>query len=236
MKIVAISDTHGNVFQDKIPECDLLIHAGDISPARDHNYHFQKQWFTDVFVPSLSLCPAKHIIFVGGNHDFYLHELYKNNDEKSFRDILPENVTYLRDSTVNINGLKIHGIPWVTNLRNWAFNLKNEDEEFDRYQYIPSGLDILVSHAPANSYCDTILEYNETENLGSKTLKFQIHNKKPKLVLTGHIHSANHNIEKIMVENVDINFRCVSIVDESYSIHYKPFVFEYDEQKGFVYE
>lgn len=237
MKIVAISDTHGQLFHDKVPECDLLIHAGDISPARDHTVSFQKQWFLDSFIPSLSLVTAKQIVFVGGNHDFYLHDLYKNLNEDSFREKLPEHVYYLRDSFINIEGLKIYGIPWVINLNNWAFNLKSSDAEYERYMHIPDDIDILVSHGPAKGYCDTILEYNETEKLGSPVLANQILEKKPKLVLSGHIHSANHNIEKMIgpdIQNpLDINLRCVSLLDESYSLHYEPFVFEYDKERGF---
>lgn len=229
MKIVAISDTHGNIFHDKIPECDLLIHAGDICPVDNHSLYFQKQWVQDNFIPDLNLIPAKKIIFIAGNHDFYFQSLFKENLEDEFRSSLPQNVVYLRDNMVDVDGVQIFGSPWIINLRNWAFNLKNEQEELERYMHIPRDLDILVTHGPAKGYCDTILEYNRTERLGSSVLANEILEKKPKFVLSGHIHSANHNIEKMIGPDInnplDISLRCVSLLDESYSLHYEPYVF-----------
>jgi Icc-related predicted phosphoesterase len=235
VKLVAISDTHGQLFHDKVPECDILIHCGDVSPARDHSIQFQKIWLYDNFISSLPLVPAKHIVFVGGNHDFYLYNLYKNKLEEELIEKLPSNVHYLRDSEITLEGIKIYGSPWVENLSNWAFNLNGENEKINTYSMIPEGLDILVSHAPAFKYCDTIMEYNDTENLGSKYLAVEVAKKKPKLVLTGHIHSGNHKIENMIGKDINnpdnIKFRCVSLLDESYSLHYEPFVFQYDVEK-----
>ena len=67
MKIVHISDSHGAKYHTKleIPECDVLIHSGDIggrtSPTEVQEFlaWFEKQ-------------PAKKRIFVAGNHDICL--------------------------------------------------------------------------------------------------------------------------------------------------------------------
>lgn len=239
MKIVAVSDTHGQPFADQIPECDLLIHCGDISPTVDHSIYFQKSWYFDTFVPELKKIPAKNIVFVGGNHDFYLYDAYVGRVEDQIRKALPPHVKYLRDSEFVIDGLKIYGTPWVTNLRRWAFNLKTMIDERNAYSTMPNDVDILVSHAPANKYCDTILEYGETDNLGSKGLIEAIAKNKPKLVLSGHIHSANHNLERMIGPDFDnplnIQFRCVSLLDESYKYHYPPFVFNYTKENGLTF-
>jgi Icc-related predicted phosphoesterase len=222
MKIVAISDTHGKAFVDKIPECDILLHCGDISPVYDHSIHFQKQWFQDTFIPSLKNIPAKHIVFIGGNHDFYLFETYKNKTEKDIHNILPQNVHYLRDSSVTINKIKIHGTPWIPNLNNWAF-YANDSQANEHFKLISKSVDILISHGPAFGFCDTILEYKETERLGSDPLLKNILRARPKVVLCGHIHSGNHNREIISTGNKDsICFFNVSLLNEQYDFEYEP--------------
>ena len=223
MKIVAISDTHGRDFGPLIPECDTLLIGGDISPTTFHDLEFQKQWLFDTFIPYLKDIPAKNIVFIAGNHDFYLYKLYTEYNEISLRDKLPENIFYLRDSFVKIDNVKIYGTPWVINLKNWAFNLKSKTDERYTYDLVTNDVDILLSHAPAYNFCDTILEYNEVIPLGSRLLFESIKAKRPRLVLNGHIHSASHEPKNIL----GTEFRCISLLDEKYQIHYKPYVFDY---------
>ena len=237
MKISATSDTHGHAFWEHIPECDLCIIGGDISPnIADHSVNFQRQWTLDTFIPDLAKVPAKYKVFIAGNHDFYLYELYKNSQEDTLRNILPPNVFYLRDSMVELEGVRIYGTPWVTNLHRWAFNLKDYYRERKKYSDIPDNVDILVSHAPAYKYCDTIKEYDEIECLGSEGLIQAIDRRKPKMVLTGHIHSANHEFETFLGfysnPQLNVKIKCVSLLDESYKIKYPPFVFNYTKEEG----
>lgn len=233
MKIVIISDTHGQDFVDQIPECDLLLHCGDISPdpAWTGNwndfvssvYDFQENWINNVlikdFIPRLK---AKHFAFIAGNHDFYLESLMKNKAEDFFRSKLPDNCSYLRDTLLQINGIKIWGTPWVTNLTRWAFNEK-EGKLIYKYSNMPENLDILLTHSPAKGYCDTIKEHKETEHLGSSSLRNIIYAKHPKWVFNGHIHSGEHSPS---FANVSINTKFVnaSLLNESYEFHYPPFV------------
>lgn len=74
MKIIALSDQHGH-FPD-VPECDLLIVAGDncidffggvpanVDPER------QKHWFETKWLAWRLRQPAKHCVVTWGNHDF----------------------------------------------------------------------------------------------------------------------------------------------------------------------
>ena len=50
----------------------------------------------------------------------------------------------------------------------------------------------------------------------------EIVEKKPKYVLSGHIHSGDH----VLQEYAGTKYANVSILDESYSIKYKPLTFE----------
>ena len=66
MKIVAISDLHGQL--PTVPECDLLLIAGDICPVHNHKLFYQDIWLRSVFAAWLRQQRAKRIIGVWGNH------------------------------------------------------------------------------------------------------------------------------------------------------------------------
>lgn len=237
-KIICIADSHGQSFHHLIPECDILIHAGDILPDGG----WQTTYAETKLIEELKKCPAKNIVFVAGNHCHYFENIFKTGREKRFRDLLPKNVHYLRDSGVTIDGLSFWGTPWVVNLSRWAFSKAspNDDGAIDPrydesndlrriYSDIPENLDFLISHGPAYGFCDQILEYNLKDHLGCKPLTEAILQKKPKYVISGHIHSANHNGETIK-HSLDglskTELYCASILDERYEIKYSPKVFE----------
>lgn len=232
-KIVVTSDSHGKIFHDKIPECDIFIHCGDISPISDHSFYYQQQWFYNDFLEQLKEVPAKKIIFIGGNHDHFLAEIKKSKRNDEIKNALPDNVIYLCGETTKIDNIKIFGSPYVV-LPKWGrqgfpvWNFAQSDDSLKSiYNDIENGTDIVISHCPCYGFCDTILEHGETEHLGSESLTNKIRTIKPKYFFNGHIHSANHNEEKIIH---DINtqestkFYCTSLLNESYGIHYKPLI------------
>lgn len=238
MKIQCISDTHGSYFVDKVEECDILLMAGDISPVQgDHSYAAQRAWFMHDFVNNHLIElqeKAKHIVFVGGNHDTYLYDVnMSDGNSDRINEQLPDNVHYLCDEQVEIDGIKIYGTPWCV-LPSWArkgppvWNFARSNEELaDIYAKIPDGMDFVLSHSPAYGYCDAITDLSvmrhvkdvfgdQPEHLGSKALKVKMFNmqKPPKYLISGHIHSA----ERVFIDytNISVKFACVSILDESY--------------------
>lgn len=234
MKIIAISDTHGEMFVNNIPECDILLHCGDISPVKDHSLIYQREWLFNSFIPKLSLIPAKNIVFIAGNHDYFLYHSSVNRKNHIIKEKLPKNVHYLCDESVDINGITIHGTPWSV-LPTWArkgfpvWNFAERDNVLaNTYVNIPLDLDILITHGPAYGFSDTIMEYNKLENLGSKSLTAALLKAKPKYVFSGHIHSANHNIQHLYHDAQDqaTKLACVSLLDEGYQMNYP--VFELD--------
>src|SRR5262249_33524902 len=72
MKVVAVSDLHGNL--PAIPPCDLLLLAGDITPVRDHRLAHQAEWLDTTFRAWLNQVPARKVIGVAGNHDFIFQQ------------------------------------------------------------------------------------------------------------------------------------------------------------------
>lgn len=63
MRIVCISDTHGLHDEVKVPDGDILIHAGD------HCNH-GRQSEVRRFDAWMAKQPHKHKIFIAGNHDW----------------------------------------------------------------------------------------------------------------------------------------------------------------------
>jgi 3',5'-cyclic AMP phosphodiesterase CpdA len=62
-RIVCISDTHNFHEQIRIPDGDILIHAGDATNRGTvEEIVFFNQWFCRL--------PHRHKIFVAGNHDW----------------------------------------------------------------------------------------------------------------------------------------------------------------------
>lgn len=227
IKIACASDIHGNLPRDISKGNDILILAGDLSPATNHSIPFQEIWTEYTFLPwcekQIKNSIAKDVVFIFGNHDFYGEELMQNGKENDFRNRLPEHVHYLRDSSVTLHGINIYGTPFQPRFYDWAWNEDDNDECIGKHFEKIQPCDILVSHGPCFGYNDTV-EFRKTEHLGSKILLKHVHRVKPKLLIAGHLHSANHSIEKIMHDDGTYTESVVvSILDEGYQVFYNVF-------------
>jgi DNA repair exonuclease SbcCD nuclease subunit len=208
----------------------------------DHSFYTQQNWFLNDFIAELQECKAKakHIVFIGGNHDTYLAEVsISDGNSRRINNQLPDDVHYLCDESIELDGIKIYGTPWCV-LPPWArsggpvWNFARRDEALSAiYQDIPDGVDILLTHGPAYRFCDAILDDKTLEKqqstwdtsgspepLGSKALFLAISElkQKPKYVLSGHIHSAKRDYEIYQPEvpGDKVKFSCCSILNEEY--------------------
>jgi len=140
MKICAISDTHGNHRQLQIPACDLIIFAGDFSNFGEERIVVDfNSWAATLSAP---------MIAIAGNHDKTLET--NPHVMESFLG----NVTYLRDSIVDFQGLKIYGSPMSPKVGNWAFGYRIGEEAKRCWQKVPDDIDILVTHGPPEGILD----------------------------------------------------------------------------------
>lgn len=202
MRIVAVSDLHTNL--PEIPPCDLLIIAGDVCMGFGNTPAMQREWLRTFFYDWLKEVPAKNIVLTAGNHDFAFQEGIVGS--------LPGNVLIDKGmSFINEDEEKWHiwGSPW-TRGGYWAYELSNEkalDEKWDR---IPEGTDIIVTHMPPYGSGDG-------KGLGSMGLTDRILKIKPKLVVCGHIHPGygEYKIGDTLVVNA-------ALVNNSYQIVRKP--------------
>lgn len=190
MKITFISDTHTQHKKIELPGGDILIFSGDFMGSGYRVYEAQSflKWFSEQ--------PYKYKIFIAGNHDRYC----ENNPElfeALVDDYVEQNVIYLKDDLIKVEGLKIYGTPWQPYFCNWAFNIPESDRLISLYQNIPEDLDILITHCPPYNILDKSHDYrNGEEPLGSKELEtvlLELGEHRPKVHCFGHIHGDGGN-------------------------------------------
>jgi Icc-related predicted phosphoesterase len=171
-RIVAIADTHNRHAQLDLPAGDVLIHAGDLT-GRGTLRELEQvaDW--------LRAQPHRHKVVVAGNHDFALQR------QPAQAKALFHGLHLLEDDAVQLDGLRIWGSPWQPWFHDWAFNLRRGPEIDAKWQLIPAGVDVLVTHGPPHGYGDVVYR---GDRVGCEDLTKHLDRVKPRLHLFGHIH------------------------------------------------
>lgn len=184
MQITCISDTHN--FHDKLilPNGgDIILHAGDLTESgtkRELKLFFE--WFSKL--------PFKNKICIAGNHDFFLEKA----SQEEIDNIIPNNVHYLKESSVVLNGIKFWGSPYIPFEQSWAFT-KSHYEIERHWSQIPKDTDVLITHIPPKGILD---ESSQQLEIGCPSLRKEVKLKKPKVHVFGHIHE---NYGKVRLRN-----------------------------------
>jgi predicted MPP superfamily phosphohydrolase len=169
MKVVAFSDIHGDLIKH-VPECDIVLIAGDITPLDIQN-SVEKSiaWFYMDFLPWAEALPCKKVLFIAGNHDYWLEQI-GNRRGRSAKDIMKllyrskyskdNKVIYLENSWYEFEGKKFYGFPWCPVLSNWSFYKSTEDmqkavltQDLSFHQYQPRHLHNPVQYQICHSNC-----------------------------------------------------------------------------------
>ncbi|RJQ27066.1 hypothetical protein C4577_01970 [Candidatus Parcubacteria bacterium] len=212
MKILAISDLHGNL--PKLPACDLLLIAGDICPGPYHPEIVaavkHADWLHNDFRRWLNNCECKQAVGIGGNHDVLF-------EGKMLIKSLQLPWVYLQDEGYEFEGLNVWGCPWsvppVVNGGKWTFEwtfaCDNEDDARIKFNSIPHDTDILITHCPPYSVCD--LTRNGKRHVGSMSLLSTVERLNLKLHVFGHIHEG---FGQMKIKNT--TFANVSYLTEEY--------------------
>lgn len=179
MRIVCLSDTHNRQGRFPVPDGDLVVHAGDFSSMGRRN---EVERFVDWF----SGLPHRHKVFIAGNHDW----LFEREPETARS--LVGSVTYLEDSEVVIEGLRIWGSPWQPEFFNWAFNLPRGPALRAKWQRIPTGVDLLLTHGPPLGILDVV---PRGDAVGCEELRAELARIRPRLHVFGHIHHSYGQLE-----------------------------------------
>lgn len=229
MKCIALSDLHGYLPKD-IPECDVVIIAGDILPLNiQKNKIKSTAWLCNEFKNWCNFLKCGRVIFIAGNHDFvlyhYWNEMYLDSNEIS--EMLfgkhNEKIVYLCQNSFVYDNKKFYGFPWCPNLSNWAFYKSDEDLE-EAVKLIPD-CDVLISHCPPRGTLQaTVLQqgWNYMTDFGCQELSEILNFRNIKYCICGHIHSGKHTEDEVWGTKI-VN---VSIKDEDYKINYKYYEFE----------
>lgn len=217
MKITFISDTH-NRHDDlnlDLHGGDMIIHAGDISGRGTlEEINNFLSWFQNL--------PYKHKIFIAGNHDFGFEEI-RHSNQHEFAIRIPDNVIYLQDDVVEIEGLKIYGSPWQPRFYDWAFNVDRGESIAKKWELIPDGLDILITHGPVFGILD---DTYSGMRVGCEELYKKVVKCKPRIHVCGHIHWAYG-----MKDFNDTTYINASSLGENYRYENKPIVVDYNDYK-----
>lgn len=210
MKICCISDTHGKEEHLDIPECDVLVCAGDFNLSIEWDLDRLNYWFG-------TLKNVKNIIYVAGNHDFVLQK-FNNN----FIADICTNAIYLQDSSVTIEGVKFYGTPWSPFFQSWAF-MESHDFLKENREKIPEDTDVLISHCPPYGIMDHVGMANgdRGRSQGCVSLLNKVKLIKPKLHVFGHIHEGYGTYTDYVTDFVN-----ASIMDEYYNPVNKPTLIE----------
>ena len=210
MIIDCIADLHGHYPQ--LEGGDLLIIAGDLTASDTPSQYLKfREW--------LIAQDYRKKIFVAGNHDgciesgvFYFSDSWLGAE-------------YLFDSGTQFEGLTIWGTPWTplfsgVNHRCKAF-MTNELRLHWAFSKIPEGIDILITHGPANGILDNCIS---KRRCGSKSLATNFERVKPKLHVSGHLHenAGKYTVVEFDNDEYEKDKSCISLNCSHVNINYDP--------------
>ena len=212
-KIVFFSDTHGLHDELFLPIANIAICCGDVSRTGTRS---QITSFLDWY----SKQPHEYKIMIAGNHDFWFDKKHPRNFSlkkgEDPRSIIPDNIIYLEDETIIIEGIKIFGSPHTPWFHNWAFNSIRGEEIQRNWDLIESDTDIIITHGPpADTHLDTC---ERGDRVGCVDLAMTIDRIKPKICAFGHIHEAYG------IDNKETKLINCSVLNLQYEMQNEPIV------------
>ena len=207
MKFVTISDTHGKHRDLNLPNGDAIIHSGDFCHyGSDDDMHDFFSWY--------SALEFNTKILIGGNHDFFAAE-----QSERFNELLPEEIIYLNDSGIKINGINIWGSPVQPDLIGWAFGKERGIEMKTHWDLIPKDTEILITHTPPFVILD---KSRSGKSIGCEELTKKLKELQLKIHVFGHVH-ASYGEEK----NEKTKFINASNINSAKGLVNEPITFEF---------
>ena len=180
VRIVHMSDTFNHLKPNNknkfLPDGNILVHSGNFT------LHGTEAEFTnfDNWLASVSNIYFYRIVCLG------------HRDVRRFgiewdvlKELLPHATHVLCNEEATILGIKFYSVPW-----HWAYNFNYTlkptapRDASSRFEKIPEGVDVLITHGPAYSRLDRTIE---GDNWGSKELLNAIKSIKPLVHLHGHL-------------------------------------------------
>lgn len=135
-----------------------------------------------------------------------------------------DEIIYLEESSINVEGLNIYGTPYSPFFYHWGFptypyhERQNGGLEASRWNKIPDNTDIVIVHGPPFNILDSTVD---NEHVGCPFLAEKMNKIEPSLCLFGHIHEA-YGHKKIK----NTYYANVSTLNFNYQIKNKPILFD----------
>ena len=62
--------------------------------------------------------------------------------------LLTNATIFLEDTETTVCGIRVYGSPWQPEFGGWAYNLPRGQALLDKWNMIPDGVDVLMTHGP----------------------------------------------------------------------------------------
>lgn len=211
MRLVCISDTHGDHDGLVLPQGDVLIHAGDFTA---HGKREEVQSFMQ-WIGSQGF---KHVLCIAGNHDTYPEQ----EPEQTLEFAQEQGVVLLNDSGCVIDGRFFWGSPITPRFHDWSF-MRDPGKDIEaHWNLIPQNTDVLITHGPPFGIMDGVKRLSGgVENTGCPSLLEKVRQLSPVVHIFGHIHEG-HGRE----EQAGVMFLNICTMNENYRIAHEPVVYE----------
>lgn len=210
LRVCLISDTHTYHDQITIPECDLLISAGDYSylgrPDEVIDFH---RW--------LDRQPAKEIISVQGNHELGVEKAFGASKLRA-KDACPR-AHFIDEGPIEIFGKKIWCSSITPEFHGWAYN-RGDVPIKKHWDLIPDDTEILVTHGPPHLILDAT---KAGYAIGCPRLRVRVSKLKN---LKLHVFGHNHYCGGQKVDWCGVTYINASVVNEDYEVVHAPIELE----------
>lgn len=230
MKIAAISDTHGRDGWG-VPQCDVFIHAGDITAGG--SLEESLLWIDGIAEKVFYVNPQAHMLIVPGNHDkAFEYELPSILQHIASRPHL-QRMHILINEGVEIEGNTYWGSPNTPPFFDWHF-MSTEEELSEIYKSMPDKVDVLITHGPPKAILDP---GHDGSQAGSIVLKDAVFSRNIKHHVFGHLHAAGGKDAIFVMKSRSAgittmfqlpptHFHNVAAVDEVYRLVRQPIIIE----------
>jgi 3',5'-cyclic AMP phosphodiesterase CpdA len=212
INVVAISDTHNQHGKIKLPQGDLLVHAGDFSNEGSYKETVD---FLDWF--SRKSADFKHGgVFISGNHDSLDEE-----NPAMMKSLVQDrkHIQYLNNSGLVIADRVIWGSPTTPKFGGWSY-MPPLAERIRHWSLIPQETDLLIVHGPAHQMLDLC---DDGRRVGCPHLLSAILSRIVKKMVCGHIHYSHG---KTSFEHTD--YYNAAQLNEAYQVAHPPLQFVLD--------
>ncbi|XP_022232746.2 UPF0046 protein C25E10.12 [Drosophila obscura] len=238
-RVVCMSDTHSLTPYIKfdVPDGDIFIHAGDFTKcgqleevvefntwigtlphrhkiviAGNHELSFDRTFTHPFQNKAKGHSSTKHTgmsilddLPTLGNAKESMESAVQT---QNIREVLT-NCTYLEDELLELWGVRIYGSPWQPEFCRWAFNVPRGAACLEKWNQVPAGVDILVTHTPPVGHgdlCCSGVRAGCVELLSSVQQRVR-----PKYHVFGHVHegygiTSDGRIIYVNASTCDINY------------------------------